>query len=97
MFFFCIICCFTLNVEWKEKPDDFTIHYAEYGKEIDLEIEPPVEERITNESFLVDRNILEAGEWLDYGQEMLFPDPQQLRYGYSFPRKETPEFTFKKF
>ena len=88
---------FALNVEWKEKPDDFTAHYADYGKEIDLEIEPPVEERITNDSFLVDRNILEAGEWLDYGQEMLFPDPQQLRYGYSFSRKETPEFTFKKF
>lgn len=88
---------FSLNVEWKEKPDDFTTHYADYGKEIDLEIEPPVEERITNESFLVDRNILEMGEWLDYGQEMLFPDPQQLRYGYSFSRKETPQFTFRKF
>lgn len=88
---------FSLNVEWKEKPDDFTTHYKDYGKEIDLEIEPPVKERITNESFLVDRNILETGEWLDYGQEMLFPDPQQLRYGYSFSRKEAPEFTFKKF
>lgn len=89
---------FSLNVEWKEKPADFKKHYENYGKDIDLEIEPPSEKPLENKSFLVDRDILEEGEWLDYGRgEALFPNPQRLRYGYSFSRRELPNFSFKVF
>ena len=90
----------TLNIEWKEKPDNLTTHYRGYGTEIDLEIESDLveEDEIKNESFLIDRSILEAGEWLDYGKGVsLFPATQQHHYNYSFSRREATKFSIKKF
>ena len=33
---------FDLHVEWKNKPDDLEFHYKDYGKELNLELDPPL-------------------------------------------------------
>ena len=59
-----------VNTEWKDKPDDFGIHYKHYSYK-NTTFEDGSKE-IVNSSFLTTSYILDKGQWKANGQRRLF-------------------------